>query len=555
MAKNEMTKDVVITKEDIQAYMQCADPTMDMKWKTDSPVPRITVKGTRCRIAGARQVTIRIARIVERKGKAKKLAEEIKRTLVKALLRGEGVLFAGRPSTGKTTLMREIARTLSLALPYLAHITPVSSVKVLALDRQREILGEDPDFNASGLVTSACQAGDLKVNMGQVAVDAVQVQNPNVVVLDEIADPETSDIVRGISTTVTTMGSTHLSIDSQSVCEAASVSATSELDGVNFAVADVLLSDVNKTALLGGIKHTTLGDTVAKEEEVTKDRLSSETASRPFQYLLYMNSTRPEDWHILCVRDMLDAYFGVRNTTNPKKTFGPEQTLHNDIVGLNRQGCVLHGKRPMNIKAVVKTCPTGRKLMDKMLGYYEEYIYTRSKNFEVEDLYRGIGDMPRESQLWLFSSACSKCRALLPDKTLLDYFKGTNMSDGEKEHWCQCLRKDGEDFEEACRMIPKPKEYHFAEVFKFSRDIVQFALVCAMCDRDFFKEARNECEEMGSENFYKKYPFFTKINKKGAKKTLKNSIFGTTSAQPSVNKKRSGHPAQPPPPQKKKKTE
>ena len=509
--------------------MRHADPTVDMGWKSDSPVPRITVKGTRCRIAGYHQVCIRIARVVERKGGAKTKADRVKRKLTMALLRGEGVLFAGRPSTGKTTLMREVARSLSLALPYVALLVSTSSQKVVALDSQREFVGEDPDFEASGLVTSSCQAGNLKVNMGQAATDAVQVQNPSVVVLDEIADAETSDTVRAISSTVTVMGSTHLSIDSQAVCTAANMVTTDMLDAVTFAVADTLLSDPAKTALLGGVQYTTLGDTTAKEEEVTKEKVSSETASRPFQHVLYMDSTRPQDWHIVPVKDMLEAYFGVRNTTNPRKTFGPMGTLQNFDVGANRAGCVLYTSRPTSIKAVAMTCASAVEFLGSVLERY--YNRHAKKELAVAGLNRAIANVYPSCKLWLFSRACEKCRKLPPDKVLKDIVDDVvKESPGNarlSDVWPN-LRESGEDFDEAFKAIPKAP-LGFYDAFVQSKDTFQFAIVCGLIKWDLFGDAREAFKDLTEDEFRKKYPkMLPKVGEKllPAKQTLLTACTG-----------------------------
>jgi hypothetical protein len=152
---------------------------------------------------------------------------------------------------------------------------------------------------------------------------------------------------------------------------------------------------------------------------------------------------------------MLEAYFGVRNTTNPRKTFGPRGTLQNFDVGANRDGCVLYTSRPTSIKAVAMTCTRAVEFLVSVLEHYNRQV---KKELAVADLNRAITDVYPSCKLWLFSRACEKCRKLPPDKILQDIVNGVVTESPENtsllDVWPN-LCKSGEDFAGAMKAIPE----------------------------------------------------------------------------------------------------
>ncbi|MCA9798198.1 MAG: AAA family ATPase [Cyanobacteria bacterium HKST-UBA04] len=158
---------------------------------------------------------------------------------------GKSVLLLGRPGSGKTTKLREVARLLS----------EESGKRVVIVDTSNEIAGDGDIPHPAVGRARRMQVVD-RDEQGQVMIEAVQNHTPEVIIIDEIGTEDEAAAARTIA--------------ERGVC----LIATAHGESLENIIRNPTLSD-----LVGGIETVTLGDDEAKRRATQKTVL--ERAKQP----------------------------------------------------------------------------------------------------------------------------------------------------------------------------------------------------------------------------------------------------------------------------------
>lgn len=191
----------------------------------------------------------RISAIKNRKGKVIGLTCRIGRVVTGTIfcikdivLRNKSILFLGRPGVGKTTKLREIARTLSDEM----------GKRVVVVDTSNEIAGDgDVPHRAIGHSRRMQVPGPEKQK--DVMIEAVQNHTPEVIVVDEIGTEEEAMAARTIAE------------------RGVMLVATAHGNTLENLIKNPTLSD-----LIGGVNSVTLGDDEARRRSTQKTILERE---------------------------------------------------------------------------------------------------------------------------------------------------------------------------------------------------------------------------------------------------------------------------------------
>jgi stage III sporulation protein SpoIIIAA len=191
----------------------------------------------------------RISAIKNRKGRTIGLTCRIGRVVTGTILcikdivlQGKSILFLGRPGVGKTTKLREIARTLSDEL----------GKRVVVVDTSNEIAG---DGNVPHIAIGHSRRMQVPTPERQkdVMIEAVQNHTPEVIVVDEIGTEEEAMAARTIAE------------------RGVMLVATAHGNTLENLIKNPILSD-----LIGGVNSVTLGDDEARRRATQKTILERE---------------------------------------------------------------------------------------------------------------------------------------------------------------------------------------------------------------------------------------------------------------------------------------
>lgn len=191
----------------------------------------------------------RISAIKNRKGKTIGLTCRIGRVVTGTILcikdivlKNKSILFLGRPGVGKTTKLREIARTLSDEM----------GKRVVVVDTSNEIAG-DGDVPHRAIGHSRRMQVPSPERQKDIMIEAVQNHTPEVIVVDEIGTEEEALAARTIAE------------------RGVMLVATAHGNTLENLIKNPLLSD-----LIGGVNSVTLGDDEARRRATQKTILERE---------------------------------------------------------------------------------------------------------------------------------------------------------------------------------------------------------------------------------------------------------------------------------------
>jgi stage III sporulation protein SpoIIIAA len=196
--------------------------------------------------AGIERTLHRISAMRNRKGKIVGLTCRIGRAVLGsiALIRdiveqGQSILILGRPGVGKTTLLREIARSLA----------DEANKRVVVVDTSNEIAG-DGDIPHPGIGRARRMQVARTAEQHAVMIEAVENHMPQVIVIDEIG----TELEAAAARTIAERG--------------VQLVATAHGNSLGNLLVNPTLSD-----LVGGIQTVTLGDEEARRRHTQKSIL------------------------------------------------------------------------------------------------------------------------------------------------------------------------------------------------------------------------------------------------------------------------------------------
>ena len=225
--------------------------------------------------AGIERTLHRISALRNRKGKVVGLTCRIGRAVLGsiALIRdiveqGQSILILGRPSVGKTTLLREIARVLA----------DEANKRVVVVDTSNEIAG-DGDIPHHGIGRARRMQVARTAEQHAVMIEAVENHMPQVIIIDEIG----TELEAAAARTIAERG--------------VQLVATAHGNSLGNLLVNPTLSD-----LVGGIQTVTLGDEEARRRHTQKSILERK-APPTFDVVVEQQS-----WEELIVhRDVADT--------------------------------------------------------------------------------------------------------------------------------------------------------------------------------------------------------------------------------------------------------
>ena len=170
---------------------------------------------------------------------------------------GHSILILGKPGTGKTTIIREIARVLSDEI----------EKRVIIIDTSNEIAG-DGNIAHSGIGQARRMQVTKPEFQHQIMMEAIENHMPEVIVIDEISTELESLAARTIAEKgVQLVGTTHGSC------------------------LENLIKNPSLTDLIGGIQYVTLSDDEAKRRGTQKSILERK-AYPAFQIVVEINNQK-----------------------------------------------------------------------------------------------------------------------------------------------------------------------------------------------------------------------------------------------------------------------
>ena len=171
-------------------------------------------------------ITCRVGRAIE--GTIKNIEDLV--------LSGESVLLLGKPGVGKTTMLREVARVLSVN----------ANKRVVIVDTSNEIAG-DGDVAHTAIGNSRRMQVPSTTMQHQIMIEAVENHMPEVIIIDE-------------------MSTEHESLAARTIAErGVQLIATAHANNLENVLTNPTLSD-----LVGGTQTVTLGDIEAKKRKTQK---------------------------------------------------------------------------------------------------------------------------------------------------------------------------------------------------------------------------------------------------------------------------------------------
>lgn len=275
------------------AKHRCGDAEMEL-FMDDTVFPadwwlesgsRFGLPGTLHRVSGIAGRTHKLIGVIVRIGRT--IGGVVERMLPPGLVTsGQSILIIGPPNSGKTTVLRELSRTLSAQR---GHV-------VVVVDKTCEIAGAADEPHAS-IGSSRWQPVDTPVNQHLCMRLAVENMSPSTVIVDEISSEAESEAARTISQRGVQLIAT---VHGQSIAE--------------------LINDKERSGLLGGVTSVTLAKTEIRTDG--KKQVMMRKYAPLFQVVLELR-TRNE-WYVhKNVAHSVDSYlrredFPVLRTTPGK---------------------------------------------------------------------------------------------------------------------------------------------------------------------------------------------------------------------------------------------
>ena len=193
--------------------------------------------------AGIERTLHRISVIRNRKGTAVGITCRVGRAIEGTIqniedlvMSGESVLLLGKPGVGKTTMLREVARVLSVT----------ANKRVVIVDTSNEIAG-DGDVPHSAIGKSRRMQVPATALQHQIMIEAVENHMPEVIIIDEMSTESESLAARTIAE------------------RGVQLIATAHANNLENVLTNPTLSD-----LVGGTQTVTLGDIEAKRRKTQK---------------------------------------------------------------------------------------------------------------------------------------------------------------------------------------------------------------------------------------------------------------------------------------------
>ncbi|KXS19622.1 hypothetical protein M427DRAFT_53028 [Gonapodya prolifera JEL478] len=222
-----------LTKQEVQDLVASLDFSRDNRAGFDKHIHRVSrIPNRNGETVG---VTIRIARVVE--GIADVLGD--------VLSEEKSILILGRPGQGKTTLLRDISRFISITLESRCIICDTSSE-----------IGGDGDIPHPAVGRSRRYQVDDRKNQYNIMLEIVKNHTPDVIIIDELGDANECKSAkaiaqRGVKLIATAHGSLH-----------------------------AVLANPDLNSLIGGLQAVILGDSLART--LDRDRKTRiERAGKP----------------------------------------------------------------------------------------------------------------------------------------------------------------------------------------------------------------------------------------------------------------------------------
>ena len=217
------------------------------------------------------------------------------------ILDGKSVLLLGRPGVGKTTMLREVARTLA----------DKAGKRVIVVDTSNEIAG-DSDIPHSAIGLARRMQVKSPIHQHSVMIEAVENHMPQAIVIDE-------------------MGTEQEALAARSIAEKG-VQLIATAHGNTM---DNLIMNPTLCELLGGIQSVVLGDEEARRRGSRKTILERK-APATFDALVEI-----QDWHTIALHidlsDKVDALLRGFSVSPEIRTMNGAEfvTTEGDSVRLN----------------------------------------------------------------------------------------------------------------------------------------------------------------------------------------------------------------------------
>ena len=247
----------------------------------ESPVTREDLEGVTQRVgefgddnrAGIERTLHRISAIRNRRGQVVGITCRVGRAVFGTIkiiddlaFSGKNILLLGRPGVGKTTMLREMARVLSLD-------AEGSGKRVIIVDTSNEIAG-DGDVPHPAIGRSRRMQVTTPARQHAVMIEAVENHMPQVIVIDEMGTEEEAAAARTIAE------------------RGVQLIATAHGNSLDNLILNPTLSD-----LVGGVQTVTLGDQEARYRGTQKTVLERK-APPTFEVVVEIQS-----WERLAVHD------------------------------------------------------------------------------------------------------------------------------------------------------------------------------------------------------------------------------------------------------------
>lgn len=275
-------------------------------------------------------------------------------SVIRDLLESEkSILILGKPGTGKTTIIREIARVLSDEM----------EKRVIIIDTSNEIAG-DSDIPHSGIGRARRMQVPQTEFQHQVMVEAVENHMPQIIIIDEIGTELEVLAARMIAEKgVQLVGTTHGNC------------------------LENLIKNPSLSDLIGGIQYVTLSDDEAKRRGTQKSILERK-AYPAFEIVIEINN--PNSWIIHeDVRTSVDALLRgtfiveqIRQFKLAKKTQIKYQNSSNFLLKSQNEGNESLNQRKTHWLLINKT--NFQNLMISRSKPLVIYSYSISNNFLKE---------------------------------------------------------------------------------------------------------------------------------------------------------------------------
>jgi len=251
-------------------------------------------------------------------------------SVIRDLLESQlSILLLGKPGVGKTTIIREIARTLADEL----------EKRVIVIDTANEIAGES-DIPHSGIGRARRMQVTKPELQHQIMIEAVENHMPEVIIIDEIGTELEVNAVQTIAEKgIQLIGTTHGNC------------------------LENLIKNPTLSALIGGIQYVTLSDDEAKRRGTQKSVLERRSYST-FQIIIELNSQN--FW-----------------TIHEKVEIAIDSFLRSNYVITQTRESILPGK----IRIISKTIHSNYNNFDKDNNSFNSNKWIINQNYQPQNLH------------------------------------------------------------------------------------------------------------------------------------------------------------------------